>query len=154
MRGLFVGIEDSDAGLQQKTAQDSFVSRDLIAHGKSGAQFSHYDERQPNFIGKFDRFDNRGVAPAKVSVAIGIDCQPHRHISSAIASCAANALSKAGSLRQVPAMSARSRCRPRSPVMPAPRARASTATSFRLLPRSRAALRSASSKVLGTLRMV
>jgi hypothetical protein len=35
-------------------------------------------------------------------------------------SCAARALSKAKSLRQVPAMSRRSRCRSRSPVTPAP----------------------------------
>jgi hypothetical protein len=39
-------------------------------------------------------------------------------ISSSILSCAANALSKAASSRQVPAMSPRSRCRLRSCVMP------------------------------------
>ncbi len=63
MRGLFIGIEHTDAGLQQKTAQDGLVARsraaqNKTAHGKSGAQFSQHDEGQPDFIGEFDRFDN------------------------------------------------------------------------------------------------
>jgi len=37
MGGLLVGIEDSDAGLQQKAAQDSFIAGSLAADGKSGA---------------------------------------------------------------------------------------------------------------------
>ena len=151
VRGL---LEHTDARLQQKTAQDSLVARSLTAHCKSGAQFSQHDEGQPDFIGEFDRFDNRHIAPAKVGIAVRVERQLHRHISSSMVSCAAKALSNAESLRQVPAMSARSRCRSRSPVTPAPRARASIATSFRLLPRSRATLRRASSKVPGTLRMV
>src|SRR3984885_12007526 len=154
VRGLFIGIEHTDARLQQKTAQDSFVARSLTARSESGAQFSKHNEGQPDFIGEFDRFDNRHIAPAKVGIAVGVERQPQRHISSSMVCCAARALSNAGSLRQVPAMSARSRCRSRSPVTPAPRARASIATSFRLLPRSRATLRRASSKVSGTLRMV
>ncbi len=40
MRRLFIGIEYTDAGLQEKTAQDSFVARSLAARSKSGAQFS------------------------------------------------------------------------------------------------------------------
>ncbi len=110
MRGLFIGIEHTDARLQQKAAQDSLVARSRAAHnkpahGEAGAQFSQHDEGQPDFIGEFDRFDNRHVAPAKVGIAVRIERQPHRHISSSMVSCAAKALSKAGSLRQVPAMS-------------------------------------------------
>ena len=40
MRGLFVGIEHTDAGLQEKTPQDSFVPESLAAHSESGTQFS------------------------------------------------------------------------------------------------------------------
>ncbi len=58
VRCLFIGVEHTDAGLQQKTAQDSLVARSLTAHGESGAQFSQHDEGQPDFIGEFDRFDN------------------------------------------------------------------------------------------------
>src|SRR5580698_5550312 len=71
----------------------------------------------------FNCFDNRRFSTAKIGIAIGIESEPHFHISSSIVSCAASAFSKAGSLRQVPAMSLRSRCRRLSPVMPAPRAR-------------------------------
>jgi len=109
MGGLLVGIEDTDARLEQKTAQDSFIAGSLAANRKSGAQFSQHDERQPNFIGEFNRFDNRNMAAAKVGVAVGIERQLHRHISSSMVSWAISAESKAGSLRQVPAMSARSR---------------------------------------------
>ncbi len=58
VRGLFVGIEHTNAGLQQKAAQDSLVARALAAYRESGAQFSKHDEGQPDFIGEFDRFDN------------------------------------------------------------------------------------------------
>ncbi len=58
MRSLFVSIEHTNAGLQQKTAQDSLVARSLTSDGKSSAQFSQHDEGQPDFIGEFDRFDN------------------------------------------------------------------------------------------------
>lgn len=109
VRGLLIGVEHTDAGLHQKTAQDSLVARSLTAHSKAGAQFSQHDEGQPDFIGEFDGFDHGRMAAAKVGVAVRIKSQPHRHISSSMASCAANALSNAGSLRQVPAMSARSR---------------------------------------------
>ena len=61
-------------------------------------------------IGEFDGFDNRNVAPAQVSID-SCRARPHRHISSSIVCCAANALSNAASLRQVPAMSPRSRWR-------------------------------------------
>ena len=154
MRGLFVGIEHTNAGFQQKASQDGFVARSLTAHSKSGPQFSKHDEGQPDFLGEFDGFNDRHIAPAQVGIAIRVERQLHRHISSSIVSCAANARSKAASFRQLPAMSPWSRCRLRSPAMPAPRARASMATSFKLLPRSRAALRRALSKVSGTLRMV
>src|ERR1700693_3374921 len=105
MRGLFIGIEHTNPGLQQKTAQDSLVARSLAPDGKSGAQFSQHDEGQPDFIGEFERFDNRHIPPAKVGIAVRVESQLHRHISSSTVSCAATALSKAGSLRQVPAMS-------------------------------------------------
>jgi NAD(P)-dependent dehydrogenase (short-subunit alcohol dehydrogenase family) len=100
MRGLFIGVEHTDAGLQQKTAQDSLVARSRAAqnkpaHGKTGAQFSQHDERQPDFIGVFDRFDNGRIAAAEVGIAVRVERQPHRHISSSMLSCAANALSKA-----------------------------------------------------------
>ncbi len=58
MRGLLIGVEHTDAGLQQKTAQHGLVARSLTAYGKSGAQFSQHDEGQPDFIGEFDGFDN------------------------------------------------------------------------------------------------
>src|SRR5215469_16961423 len=154
MRCLFVGIKHSDAGLQEKTAQDGFVARPLATHSKSGAQFSAYDEWQPDLIGAFNRLYHRYIPPAKVFVAIRVERQPHRHISSSMVCCASTAVSEAGSLRQVPAISLRSRSRPRSPLTPVPRARASIATSFRLLSCSRAARRRASSKVFGTLRIV
>jgi len=62
--GLFVGVEHTDTGLQQKAAQDSFVARTLTAqtktaYGKSGTQFSQNDEGQPDFIGEFEPFDKR-----------------------------------------------------------------------------------------------
>src|SRR5215813_14554578 len=112
MRRLLVGIEHANAGLQDKAAQDVFVARSLAAHCKPGAQFSQHDERQSDF----DRLDDGYIAPAKVGVTVGVKRQPHRHISSSTVSCAARALSKAVSLRQLPAMSFRSRCRARSPA--------------------------------------
>ncbi|MGC1372633.1 MAG: hypothetical protein WA824_10895 [Candidatus Sulfotelmatobacter sp.] len=86
MRGLFIGVEHTDAGLQQKTPQDGFVARALTAHSKSGAQFSQHNEGQPDFIGKFNRFDNRRTASAQIGIAARIERQPHRHISSSIVS--------------------------------------------------------------------
>src|ERR1700722_12176688 len=86
MRGLFIGIEHSRAGRQKKMAEDSLIFWSLSANGKSGAQFSHYDEGQPHLIGVFDNFDNRLFAPAKVSVAVRIKRQFHRHLSSSMAS--------------------------------------------------------------------
>src|SRR5262249_27708293 len=154
MRSLHVGIEYDDVGLQEKAAEIGLGVRSLAAHGKSGAKLTQHDERHPDFIGELDRPDDGCIAPTEVGVAVRVEREPHCHISSSMVSCAARALSNAGSLRQVPAMSLRSRCRPRSPVTPAPRARASMATSFRLLPCSRAARRRASSKVTGTLRVV
>jgi len=44
VRRLFVRIEHTDARLQEKTAQDSFVARSLTAHSKAGAQFSQHNE--------------------------------------------------------------------------------------------------------------
>src|SRR5215469_7574064 len=154
VRRLLISIEHAHSGLQEKPAQDGFVTRSLVPHGKSGAQLSRHDERQPDFIGELDHLDNGYIAPAKVGVTVCVERQLHFHISSSMVSCASRALSKAGSLCQVPAISLRSRCLLRSPATPAPRARASMATSFRLLPCSRAARRRASSKVSGTLRMV
>jgi len=58
MRRLLVGIEHADTGLQEKTAQDGFVARSLAPYGKSGAQLSQRDERQPDFVGELDRLDN------------------------------------------------------------------------------------------------
>jgi len=40
MRGLLVGIEHTDAGLQEKTSQDSFVPWSLAARSETSAQFS------------------------------------------------------------------------------------------------------------------
>jgi hypothetical protein len=96
MSGLFIGVEHADAGLHEKSAQDSFVARSRTAHSKTAlskpsAQFSQNDEGQPDFVGKFDSFDDGRIAAAKVGIAIGVECQPHRHISSSIVSCAANA---------------------------------------------------------------
>jgi hypothetical protein len=73
MRRLLVGIEHADAGLQEKTAQDGFVSRSLAVHSKSGAQLSQHDERQPNFIGELDRLDGGYVAPAKIGVTVRVE---------------------------------------------------------------------------------
>jgi hypothetical protein len=120
MRRLFVGKEHTNAGFQQKAPQDGFVARSLTTHSKSGPQFSVHDEGQPDFFGEFDGFDNRYISPAQVGITIRVERQFHRHISLSIACCAANARSKAVSLRQVPAMSPRSRCRLCSPAMPAP----------------------------------
>ena len=64
MGGLLVGKEDTDTGFQEKTAQYGFVARSLAAHSKSGAQFSEHDERQPDFVGVFDGFDNGCIAAA------------------------------------------------------------------------------------------
>ena len=61
---LLVGIKHADAGLQEKTAQDGFVARSLAAHRKSSAQFSQYDERQPDLIGELDRLYH-GTFPGK-----------------------------------------------------------------------------------------
>lgn len=110
----------TNAGFQEKTAQDSLVARSLTPDHKSGAQFSQHKGREPDFIGEFDRFDNGHTASAQLGIAVRLERQPHRHISLSMVSCAARALSKAKSLRQVPAMSRRSRCRSRSPVTPAP----------------------------------
>lgn len=55
VRRLFIGVEHSHAGLQQKPAQDSLVARSLAARGKSRAQCSEHDEWQPDFVGKLDR---------------------------------------------------------------------------------------------------
>src|SRR5579862_183232 len=141
--GLVVGVEHSNARLQQETAKNGLVARPLTACREPGTQFSQHDKRQPHLIRMFHCLDNRRNVAAQISVAIAVECELHRHISSSIVSCAARALSKAASLRQVPAMSPKSRCRLRSPATPAPRAKAWTATSFRLFPCSRAALRRA-----------
>ena len=110
MSCLFVGVQHANAGLQEKTTEDGLVARSLSTDGKSCAQFSQHNKGEPDFIGEFDRFDNSLIAPAQVGVAVCVERQPHCHIPSSIVSCAANALSKAASLRQVPAMSLRSRC--------------------------------------------
>ena len=86
MRRLLVGIEQADTGLQEKTAQDGFVAWSLAPYGKSGAQLSQHDERQPNFIGELDRLDNEYIAPAKVGVTVCVERQLHFHISSSMVS--------------------------------------------------------------------
>ena|ERR1700722_5752261 len=86
MGGLFVGIENTNAGLEQKSAQDSFITRSLAAYSKSGAQFSEHDEGQPDFMGTLYRLNNRSIAAAKIGVAVCIERQLHRHISSSIVS--------------------------------------------------------------------
>jgi hypothetical protein len=62
MGGLLVGIEDTDTGFQEKSAEHRFVARSLSADGKSGAQFSEDNERQPDLIGVFDGCDYRCIA--------------------------------------------------------------------------------------------
>src|SRR4051812_18247764 len=90
MRGLFIGVEHADAMLHEKAAEDGFVSRSLGAHRESSAQFPHHDERQPDFVGEFDSFDDGRSTAAKVGVAVGVERQPHFHISSSMVSCAAS----------------------------------------------------------------
>jgi len=86
MRGLFVGIKNSDAGFQEETAQSGLVARSLRADGKSRSQFSHDDERKPDFLGEFNQFDNRTIATTKIGIAVGIEGQSHDHISSSMVS--------------------------------------------------------------------
>jgi len=86
MRRLLVGIEHADTGLQEKTAQDGFVARSLAPYGKSGAQLSQRDERQPDFVGELDRLDNCYIAPAQVGVTVCVERQLHSHIFSSMVS--------------------------------------------------------------------
>ena len=53
--------------------QDGFVARSLVAHSKSGAQFSQDDERHPNFIGELDRLDDGLIASAKIGVTVRVE---------------------------------------------------------------------------------
>lgn len=154
MRCLVVGIEYPNPRFEEETPQDCFIVRSLSTNCKAGAQFAEDNEGQPDFIGELDCLNDRCNTAAKVCVTFGVERQLQGHISSSTVSCASRARSKAGSLCHVPAMSLRSRRLTRSSVTPAPRARASIATSFRLLPCSRAARRRASSRTSGTLRIV
>ncbi len=58
MRCLFIGVEHSNTGFQQKAPEDGLVARPLISDGKSGAQLADYNEGQPDFIGEFHRLDD------------------------------------------------------------------------------------------------
>src|SRR5215475_11086202 len=78
MGGLLVRMEHCDTRLQQETTQDGFIAWSLRAHGKSGAQFSNDDKRQPDLVGEFNNFDGRSIATAKIGVAVGIECDSHR----------------------------------------------------------------------------
>jgi hypothetical protein len=86
MSCLFIGVEHSYPGFHQETAEHNLVSWSLTAHGKSCAEFSEYNEREMDFVREFDRLDYRCDAPAQVGVTIGIESQPHGHISSSIES--------------------------------------------------------------------
>lgn len=86
MRRLLVGIEHADTGLQEKTAQDSFVARSLAPNCKSGSQLSQHDERQPDFIGELDHLDDGYITPAKVGVTVCVERQLHFHIFSSMVS--------------------------------------------------------------------
>ena len=77
MRGLFIGVEHSDAWLQQKPTQDGFVAGSLRAYGKSRVQFTYHDEREPDFVSELNNFNYRSIAAAKICVTVGIECEPH-----------------------------------------------------------------------------
>jgi hypothetical protein len=77
MRGLLAGIDNPDTRFYKESAQDGFVPWPLAAYGEPGTQFSQDNKRKPDLGSPFDDLDDRGVAPAKIGVTIGIERDLH-----------------------------------------------------------------------------
>ena len=86
MRGLIVGIQDADPFLKKKTPENLFVFRRPPAMGESGSKFAHHYERQQYGLRLFEKRDGFRDAFTKVDVPIGVDGDPHFHMSLSIRS--------------------------------------------------------------------
>ncbi len=66
--GLLVGIENPNAGLKKKPAQNRFIVRTLSPDGESRAQFSKRDERQSDFLCRGEGFNHARVSATEIGV--------------------------------------------------------------------------------------
>jgi len=151
---LLVGVKDSDSRFQEKPSQHRFVPGSLAPGGKSRPQLAHDYERQPDRVGRLNNLHRPSVPATQIRIANGCRARaspPQLRLDGFMRRAGAikGAVFPPGSGDVVKVTLSY-----RASGEAAPRARASMATSLRLLPCSRAQRRKTVSRVFETFRMV
>ena len=81
MGRLIVGKKSAHAALQKEPAKDLLVLGLASSECKAGSKLSEDDKRQHNCVGRFQKLDRFGHAPAEVDVPIRIERDSHRQTS-------------------------------------------------------------------------